>query len=83
MNERIRELAVQAGAEFFQDTGMRPIAGGFYEEVTFENHRYLDLEQFAELIVRECAKISVDADQTFTNQGMASAEAFMEHFGVK
>jgi hypothetical protein len=40
-------------------------------------------EKFAELIVRECARISVEADDTMTNQGTASAQAFMEHFGVK
>ena len=41
------------------------------------------VEKFTELIVQECARISVEADHTMTNQGAASAQAFMEHFGVE
>ena len=43
----------------------------------------LDPVKFAELIVRECARISNEVDYTMTNQGAASAQAFMEHFGIE
>lgn len=54
-----------------------------------EKHRYNDIfysivaGKFAELIVRECARISNEADDTMTNQGEASAQAFKEYFGVE
>lgn len=41
------------------------------------------LQAFAEKIVKECARISEECDDTMTNQGAASAQAFMEHFGVE
>lgn len=41
-----------------------------------------ELERFAELIVKECARVSIESDDTMTNQGAASAEAFMNHFGI-
>ena len=72
MNERIKELLKKA------------------QKITAENYapggRDYEREiysKFAELIVKECARISVEADDTMTNQGEASAQAFMEHFGVK
>lgn len=40
-------------------------------------------EKFAELIVTECARIAEEADDTMTNQGVASARAFKEYFGIK
>ena len=46
MNERIRELARQAGFEHPDHVG------------TCEIYAYFDHEKFAELIVRECAEIS-------------------------
>ena len=42
-----------------------------------------DTERLIEMVVKECARISIEADDTMTNQGAASAQAFMEHFGVK
>ena len=73
MNERIRVLLKQAGDIQYDEDGdeLTPILVG------------KDLEKFAELIVRECARISNEADCTMTNQGAASAQAFMEHFGVE
>jgi hypothetical protein len=73
MNERIKELALQAG--------FHPFVRG--EQILFDISTEDQLKEFAELIVRECARISVEADDTMTNQGTASAQAFMEHFGVK
>jgi hypothetical protein len=48
MNEHIRELAEEAGAETWSRPPMRAVAGLAF---TDEN-----LEKFAELIVRECAR---------------------------
>ena len=46
MNERIRELAEQAGLEFDDDLALEP------EPIYYITQK--DLEKFAELIVREC-----------------------------
>ena len=48
MNERIRELAEQAGLEFDDNLVLEP------EPIYYTTQK--DLEKFAELIVRECAK---------------------------
>ena len=56
MNERIKELALQAG-------------GSHYPEVNS-----VQLEKFAELIVRECAEICLEAND-YKN--------ILRHFGVK
>ena len=52
MNERIQELAEQAG--FDVKRLMEPYPGGFPRE------DILALERFAELIVRECASLAYD-----------------------
>ena len=56
MNERIRELAEQAGLRFTQlmSNPMVPVVDG----------KETDLEKFAELIVQECAKIADIADES-------------------
>jgi len=72
MNERIYELFEQALKEFNQE----------HEYATYIVPDPIK-EKFAELIVRECARISNEVDYTMTNQGPASAQAFMEHFGVE
>ena len=40
-------------------------------------------DKFAELIVRECARISIENDGDWTIQGEQTAQEFMEHFGVE
>ena len=49
MNERIRELAEQAGSTHKQNLGVYQ----FYTD---------ELEKFAELIVKECAEVADDYD---------------------
>ena len=49
MNERIRELAEQAGLVKILEEHAHEYGAG-----TFENTPYPELEKFAELIVREC-----------------------------
>jgi hypothetical protein len=70
MNERIKELAKQAGIEFTYDpteTPMRAFAECWADELT----------KFAESIVRECAQLAEDID------GHPRARKIvLEHFGV-
>jgi hypothetical protein len=51
MNERIKELAEQAGIDF-----------GNFESVTIDID---NAEKFAELIVRECAEVGYDTHDDF------------------
>jgi hypothetical protein len=63
MNERIRELAKEAGIFYYRKGKLQ-----------------VDMEKFAELIVRECAKIVNDNDceGSIVGDGM-----LFEHFGVE
>ena len=54
MNERIKELAEQAGMVRILEEHAHEYGNG-----TFKNTPYLELEKFAELIVRECADIAL------------------------
>ena len=69
MNERIKALADQAGVVYHTRLGAETNTD--------------DLEKFAELIVRECARISIENDGDWTIQGEQTAQEFMEHFGVE
>jgi hypothetical protein len=71
MNERIRELAEQAGGEFYTGFAGSPNSVKFMEQ---------DFEKFAELIVRECFHLFVsDHDEEHDE----ILESIKEHFGVK
>jgi hypothetical protein len=83
MNERIKELAKQAGVEYDWDPGTSG------PEVSFD--RQEDFEKFAELIVRECIGCceqvisdpvpeSVD---TWLNGGEQCIQEIKQHFGVE
>ena len=63
MNERIQQLAEQAGSTHKQNLGVYQ----FYSD---------ELEKFAELIVRECAKV---ADKGWAAPGIQ----IKQHFGVE
>jgi hypothetical protein len=55
MNERIKELAEQAGADFMRRINYNNLEGKEYEEdagVIFDSNE--SFEKFAELIVKEC-----------------------------
>ena len=67
MNERIRELAEQAGSTHKQNLGVYQ----FYKD---------ELEKFAELIVRECAKVG-DSGDPMQDGGLA--RMIKEHFGIE
>ncbi len=68
MNERIRELAHEAGLPTYNPQGIPT-----------------KLEKFAELIVRECARVSerTGALNEAEYEGEMIADAIREHFGVE
>ena len=96
MNERIRELAEQAGAETWSRAPMRAVTG-----LAFTNE---NLQKFAELIINECidqvagtkivgqlsgdefAELSESANNKYTQWNNALVIATMnvrDHFGVE
>ena len=73
MNERIRELAEQAGSTHKQNLGVYQ----FYTD---------ELEKFAEVIVRECLDIAQDRaafDGFPPNDVNHIIDEIKEHFGVE
>ena len=74
MNERIKELAEQAGFVLWQDESWRPV------DVIDWSCRYDDeLKKFAELIIKECSDIA-----TMNQFQWDSAGGYvLKHFGVK
>ncbi len=78
MNERIRELAEQAGHRYYPSSNSGPLR---VEYLTPE------IEKFAELIVRECAQVC--ADRGTHHDGLYSAwasdcsERIGKQFGVE
>jgi len=81
MNERIRLLALQAGATTTQRSG-------WIDYGTLG----LDVEKFAELIVRECAEISEQSQwseakgeyyEGFNEAMIYVSNKIKEHFGVE
>ena len=68
MNERIKELAEQAGDDW---------------EHTLPSDREF-LEKFAELIIRECRDIAYEYDEPkLSGPGMIIGNRIEEHFGVE
>ena len=83
MNEKIKELALDAGIGFtlWDDSGRAMIDNYTPEEY---------LEKFAELIVRECAQVCVEVGDAnsdiypeFGNGAYFSANRVKQHFGVE
>ena len=75
MNERIRQLLEQAKTESSQWFGSKPATTITYDE----------LEKFAELIVRECAKFLAE-NSGYDNSNNAwhpEPEDLLKHFGVE
>jgi len=69
MNERIRELAEQAGSTHKQNLGVYQ----FYSD---------ELEKFARLIVQECVTVVVDAVD-HREPASTYASKIQQHFGVE
>ena len=93
MNERIRELALQAGLVKILEEHAHEYGNGM-----FENTPYPELEKFAELIVQECMNkvreqyLPVLEDELmmkdthwdgYVQCGVDSYVAIREHFGVE
>jgi hypothetical protein len=75
MNERIRELAGQAGFETEHHKWI------FANDNAGEGECHELLEKFAELLIRECA---AEADkQTIYCRGIPWGRWIKEHFGIK
>jgi len=74
MNERIKELAKQVGAV------RNVMAMGRHDGVLFTE---FELEKFAELIVKECAKFVEETRWMFQPSQEQIARGIKEHFGVK
>ena len=72
MNKRLKELVKHTGYVLASD---HENCGDMVEDAF--------VERFSELLIKECARISSEVDETMTGQGEASAEAFKEYFGVK
>ena len=71
MNERIRELAEQAGASY-------------YNAYTGPLLSPKDIEKFAELIVKECAGIfAQEGTGRYEVDGNWIAKTIKQHFGVE
>lgn len=70
MNQRIRELAEQAGIPFHKGGTLDAGPNGIAKFVL-----YSDMEKFAELIVRECIEIS--------QVGSITESKLKKHFGVE
>jgi hypothetical protein len=91
MNERIKELARQAGVDFGSVT--QDYFGEWFPAIT--STEKIDFEKFAELIVRECAelidnKVMITAAQTYDevfvavyDTNFANSKRIREHFGVE
>ena len=72
MNERIKEIAEQAGSTHKQNLGVYQ----FYTD---------ELEKFAELIVKECAELAKHHVMNISTYGDAEFvdEQIKQHFGIE
>ena len=68
MNERIRELAEQAGFQYIKDEG-----------IGWAGNHNSSLPKFAELIVRECAAVA----NINSHQWQVPGDFVLKHFGVE
>ncbi len=79
MNQRIRELAEQAGIVKILDEHAHEYGNGM-----FENTPYPELEKFAELIVQECMDLFDDDPDSGTRYTGVGCRGMIKHyFGVE
>jgi hypothetical protein len=86
LNERIKQLAEQAGLVKILDEHASEYGNGM-----FENTPYPELEKFAQLIVRECVGVADDYVKDCTcdehknckHPRSAIGRKIREHFGVE
>ena len=68
MNERINQLANEAGLQPFEDCGPKYV---------------YKMEKFAELIVKECARVASDRVMDVEGNDWGVRWAIKNHFGVE
>ena len=78
MNQRIRQLAEQAGMIKILDEHAHEYGCG-----TFEDTPYPEMDKFVELIVRECEKVSLKNSHRDDDMGAIIARHIKQHFGVE
>ena len=85
MNERIKELAKQAGMLYTLDSKPTHIdENGTHTFQEINVYKNFDPEKFAELIVQECAGIYDKIDNGNQHHGTDNyLEALQKHFGVE
>ena len=76
MNERIKELALKAG---FKNYGGTSLYSPYIEGMELND----ELQEFAELIVRECARVDSEMNNPDHVDGKSFNQTILEHFGVK
>lgn len=76
MNEKMKQLAYQAGATVITTHGMEHVVDGCYVIGPAR------LEKFAELIVRECAKAAGDFEYARLHDSLVE-DHVLKHFGVE
>jgi hypothetical protein len=69
MNERIKELAEQCGFRSNPDI--------------YDRNQSFNIQQFAELIVKECAEIANDHNSEVEGVTLGVGRALKQHFGVE
>lgn len=80
MNERIKELLLQAG---FENAYTDP-QDGFEMVFVDEDHTTESVAKFAELIVRECARVANDSNQLKNRPvGVSVGDVVLKNFGVE
>jgi len=80
MNERIKELAQVA--DRLADDELAHLERVHNRLYSFTEGREILMEKFAELIVRECAKIAGEAEYGDTWEGPVE-DTIKKHFGVE
>ena len=82
MNERIKQLAEQAGMNIKTNVIGTALVFGTFEGYKTSHITVEELEMFAELIVQECANW-IKATDSNSDIGEEDAQALLEHFGVE
>jgi hypothetical protein len=80
MNQRINELAIQAGGIWQGGYVEQANGDSVYTEHKFVHGGDLDVEQFARLLVKECASVVNSMDDSDTGFW---ADIIKQHFGVE
>jgi hypothetical protein len=85
MNKRINELAVQAGGIWQGGYVEQANGDSVYTDKKFVSGGDMDVEQFARLLVKECAKIVEDSTWNLPHgyKAVDQAKLIKQHFGVE